>query len=381
MLVSICGDPGGAHAVAPVLHLLQEEGRFDLAPYAYNQGLEILSRRGIPCRPLPPQIDGDWTRRRLEEDRPRLILTGTSHNGRDCEKVFIQTARRLGVPSLAVLDFWSNYVVRFSDEQGTLAALPDLVAVMDQRARSDLIAAGIPADTILVTGQPAYDSLRESREAFSPERRLELRKGLGLAANDRWIVFASQPFSTLYPDPQSPTYPGYDEHLVLAELIRALEGLAGTCPGGLLLQVRPHPREKVADLARHRSGGIRLLVSADGDARELAMAADLVVGMNSAFLVEACYLGAVVLSLQPGLRVADPLPTNSWHASRAVYRREEIGTALRELLLDDGARQAARSRAAALELDGQAARRVVDRIYAKLPALPPGMDPVAGPPS
>lgn len=70
------------------------------------------------------------------------------------------------------------------------------------------------------------------------------------------------------------------------------------------------------------------------------MAADLVVGMNTELLVEACYLGCITLSLQPGLRHPDRLPTNRLGFSRAVYQEDEIKPALLELLLNEKSRSA-----------------------------------------
>ena len=96
------------------------------------------------------------------------------------------------------------------------------------------------------------------------------------------------------------------------------------------------------------------------------MAADLVVGMHSMALVEACLLGRPVLSVQPGLRFADPLPTNRLGASRAVYRHEDLLPALDELLSNSAARVALASRAAGLLPTAGAARRVVHALDALL---------------
>jgi hypothetical protein len=93
------------------------------------------------------------------------------------------------------------------------------------------------------------------------------------------------------------------------------------------------------------------------------MAADLVTGINSMLLVEACYLGCVTVSIQPGLRFPDALPTNDLGISRAVYRREEIKPVVEEMLLDRQARLAARWRVSSLHLDGGATRRVVNLVY------------------
>jgi hypothetical protein len=356
-LVSVCGDAGGAKAIAPVLKVLESDGRFDLINYVYDVGLRILNDQRIPNAPLPEAIDAPWTRRRLQEDCPSLVLSGTSHNARNCEKLFISAARELRMPSVAVLDFWSSYVERFSHDGKTLTALPDTIAVMDQRAKSEMEKAGFPAGAIVITGHPDYDSLEPCRRGFSAARNSELRNSLGAADSDLFVLFASQPLKDRNPGL------GIDEHAVLADVIGALEMIFEHESRTISLLIRPHPREKPEDFQRHRSRTIRLIVSADGDERELAMSSDLVVGMNSQLLMQACYLGCVVLSLQPGLRSADPLPSNDWGVSRGVYARDQIAPTLKDLLLDERARREARTRCAGLQLDGRASRRIADHIY------------------
>jgi hypothetical protein len=89
------------------------------------------------------------------------------------------------------------------------------------------------------------------------------------------------------------------------------------------------------------------------------LAADLVIGMSTMLLVEACLLGRVVLSIQPGLRFADPLPTNRWGVSRAVYSQEDIEPAVTSLLFDEAARVEAVARTAKIRVEPGAAQRIV----------------------
>ena len=93
------------------------------------------------------------------------------------------------------------------------------------------------------------------------------------------------------------------------------------------------------------------------------MAADLVVGMNTELLVEACYLGCITLSLQPGLRYPDRLPTNRLGVSRAVYRQEEIRPALQELLLNPKSRAEMFTKVEKFKLKNKSAGNVVNLIY------------------
>jgi hypothetical protein len=71
-----------------------------------------------------------------------------------------------------------------------------------------------------------------------------------------------------------------------------------------------------------------------------------------------------VVSLQPGLRGADVLPTNAWGASVPVYEPGALDGTIDRMLLDEAARAEALARLQPLTVDGNAARRVADLVYA-----------------
>ena len=365
-VISVCGDPGGAQAIAPVIKVLEAERRVDVVNYAYNEGVDILRRHDIKSTSLPNQIDASWVLQRLQEDKAVLLLTGTSHNGLNREKLFIRSARHLGIRSMAVLDFWSNYAVRFSDEQGNLIYLPDVIAVMDERARREMMADGVPGENILVTGQPAFDALAHYRQQFSVVRKLAIRESLAVRDDDLLVLFASQPMRKLYgSDESDPAYLGFDEASVLHAVINALDAISQKSHRRTTLLIRPHPRETAAEYSHYQSDKINVVVAMQGESRDYVIASDLVIGMNTALLVEACYLGCLVLSLQPGLRKADTLPTNAWGVSLSVCREEEIRPALEEILLNDVLRRTVLSKTTALQLEATATRNVANYIYAR----------------
>jgi hypothetical protein len=278
--------------------------------------------------------------RLLSESRADLLVTGTSYNGIDLEKKFITAARKLGVPSLAVLDFWSNYATRFSDAEGNLAHVPDRIAVMDDRAHDEMVAAGFDARQLVVTGQPALDDLISYKKAHTNERRAAIRATLGVKDDERLILFASQPLASVFGDnAERPLYLGYTEFTVLDALVSSLESIAEHRAKQVTLLIRPHPRENSQAFEDQSSDSIRIVVSSDGDSREMVLASDLVAGMTTMLLVEACFLGVPVVSLQPGLRTADPLPTNRTGLSRPVYSTDEFESVIEGLLFDESMRQ------------------------------------------
>jgi hypothetical protein len=215
-----------------------------------------------------------------------------------------------------------------------------------------------------ITGQPAFDGLATLRLRFTSDQRQKLRAVLGVPERDRLVVFASQPLSTFYTDLVGRSlHPGYDERSVLVGLIGNLETLAQDTGTGMTLVIRPHPREMAETFAQVHSPWIRTVVSFQENARELLLSADLVIGMTTALLVEACHLVCPTLSLQPGLRVPDVLPTNRLGLSRAVYRWEELPPMLSGWLRNDPEWQAVRQRLAAWSPEGHATERVVKLVY------------------
>lgn len=364
-VVSVCGDPGGAEALAPVVQLLQSRADLSLVSYAYRQGVGVFRDHALPVTELAGGADIEGL---LVAHDAECVLTATSCNGVDHEKRFVAAARQLGIPSVGLLDFWSGYSCRFTDETGAPVYAPDRIAVMDARAREEMIAAGVAPDRIVITGQPAFDSLSHDRRAWSAERRSTVRTALGAQSGDLLVVFVSQPLSVLYgKDDQDPRFLGYTEHEVAAAVADAVDAVRSATGAPIRLAVRCHPREDVAAFASYAGPFTRIAAADDGPTgRECVMAADLIVGMNSRLLVEACYLGAVVLSVQPGLRHRDMLPTNELGLSRLVSSRPEVAGAIRELLLDERVRRAVCIQLEAFAPDGGATRRVVAEVDAAL---------------
>ena len=164
-------------------------------------------------------------------------------------------------------------------------------------------------------------------------------------ADDLLVVFVSQPLRRLSGEcNDDPRFLGFDEESVLSSVITSLGTTSGKTDRCITLLIRPHPRDRTAWSRDDGAPGVKVLVSTSGDGRDDVMASDLVVGMNSILLVEACYLGGIVLSVQPELRRVDTLPTNRSGASVGVYREEDIDPAIESLLLDAEVRCAAAAR-------------------------------------
>lgn len=366
-IVSIGGDPGGAGALVATVQALAARQDVTVVSYTYNEATAIFAEHGLPHRMLTGEVGDRDVAALLHADGAASVLAATSCNGVDLEKRFVTAARAYGIPSVAVLDFWSGYACRFSDADGRPTCAADVIAVMDERAREEVAALGVERDRIVITGQPAFDALADERRTLTAERRLAIRRRLGASPADLLVVFVSQPLASLYAASEGdPRFLGYDEQEVMAAVVAAIDALRATAGRRIRLVIRRHPREDAAAFARYETPDMSASAAESVSGRECVSAADLVVGMNSALLLEACYLGALVLSVQPGLRRRDMLPTNEWGVSEGVFRRDDVDVALARLLLDERRRAAMRARLRALQLQSGAAQRVAGCVVAGL---------------
>lgn len=364
LVVVICGDPGGANAVAPVIEYLREDGCLQLMTYVYRQAHTIMKERGIEHVLLSEQISMNEIITLFAKNPTSLLLTGTSYNGVDLEKKFIMAARNLGIPSLGVMDSWINYAVRFRDEKGLLSYVPDRIAIMDERARDEMISEGFHPDSLVITGQPAFDDLYPMKATLSAEKTNQIKRGFGAKSDSKLILFLSQPLHNLYgDDPSNPLYGGYTEKTVLAALIHSLEEINKQNDDEIILVIRPHPREDPKDYLDYKSDTISIFIVKHGNPQHQIMASDLVVGMSTILLVEACYLQKIVVSIQPELKIPDPVPTNQTGFSIAVYTEEHIITVIQQFLYNSEIRHSHLKKLGYLRNDTKAALLVAKCIY------------------
>jgi predicted glycosyltransferase len=364
-ILVICGDPGGASAVAPVIKKLEAEKGIRVLSFAYNETTTIWDAFNIAYTRLPINFSSNHIKKLINSNPEiKLVFTGTSVNSIDLEREFIAVAAQLGIPSLSLIDFWTNYTRRFSQDGSHLTHLPDKIAIMDEYAFNEMISEGFDPQKLVITGQPAFDDLAEWRAGFSYTRRVQIRKELGLEPAALFVLFASQPLTSLYgTDVIQEKYLGFDEWTVLSTLMQTLEEIKLESEAKIHLVIRPHPRESIDLFHNYKSEIIPVTIVERGTARSQVMAADLVIGMNTELLVEACYLGCITVSLQPGLRHPDRLPTNRLGFSRAVYQHNEIKPVLKEMLLDEEARLGMQEKVKEFRLKGNSADNVVRCIF------------------
>lgn len=354
----VAGDAGGAAAWVPVVKLASQKG-YTWHLRGYAQAVDIWRKAGLAFLPLDRDtVESDFDRI-LQETEAGVVALGTSVNPFMMEIKALRAARRRNIPSIALLDFWTNCSARFP--QG-LDSVPDIVAVMDEAARDELLAINVPLDRIQITGQPAFSEALVSR--ISSVERQAIRERFGVTSSECWVVFFSQPIDRFYAEDLGKKHgPGFTEHKAFNTLIRGLIAIGSERGQPFALSVRRHPRETTDWNRTSLPKPLRFVPDIpDVMSRLLAQAADLVVGMNSAILVEACYMGCMTISLQPGLQGTDALPSNRFGWSLPVYDTKDIDQVLATALFNASFREEHRRRLSSIVHPVDAVQRVMNLI-------------------
>lgn len=315
--VLVARQAGTAAAFVPIAAALSP------VVFAYPSAVPVFARSGLGHTAISTFGEA---RRRLEALRPDWLITGTSLDVEDDSRWWVW-ARARGVPSVAFVDQWVNYVERFTLDARVLppAALPDRIAVVDTLASGRLTDAGLPRERIVVTGTPLLDTW-QSPDAAS---RAAVRSRLAVA-DDAWIIlYACEPDPRHWTEPGCLADAGFDARL--ASLLDAAAALASTTARPVHLAVKPHPiqieRGHVPQLPV-APAGVSVAVT-DLDPRVLAPGADIVIGHRSMLLHEAAAAGCRAVALLedgevvPDLALATP--------GLRVCRRRDLPATLRDV--------------------------------------------------
>ncbi|WP_306534110.1 hypothetical protein [Geobacter sp.] len=312
-----------ANAFSPLIRRIEELG-WDVRTFAFVHAQTRFAENGIAAV-LLEHFDESvlW-----EMPEPALLLTGTSELA-DEDALFWQWARDRGIPSLAFVDSWIFYWQRFTPNgrpDRKFSYLPDRIAVIDRLMHDRMLENGCPPEHLVITGNPAFDLLRN----YSPGNRAKI----SVSYRGDLVLFVGEPFNATVFGGKEKDALGYTEAEVLALTARALAMLQYETAKKLQLLFLPHPRGHLTQEVRDtiKNGNI-MVHEGRFSSLDLAACARAVVGMTSLLLYESAAMGVPSLSIRPNKKlksdVIESCPTISHVSSSSV---DEVCAALREAL-------------------------------------------------
>jgi hypothetical protein len=383
---------GGINAIIPVVKRISEEGRVDIVTIGHLNSENVLKDRGVSFKTVSDyglsDVSVDSMERILDIEQPNLVLTGTSAqdavNGDVVEQTVTLAANTRDIQSLAVLDYWANYSLRFNDiyTREKHRFLPDKIAIMDDLALQDMVAEGFNRDNLAITGNPHFDDLEGKARNFPDSEKRAIRDRLGFSGDFPFLFYAGGAFLEV-----KAQY-GYWDQDILEIIVNSLSELPEKRQPYVALSLHPgvlDPAQKREDLPRLAEyiNGIRYekiklvlgkepwikidsqkyFVDPDLKSQKLAIVSDLTMTASSTLGIEAVYMGKPCVSLQPNLSSeVDPLVISRNGIIPVGYTPEFCrGIVLSAANPDDYNHII--ERAACFRTDGKATERVTNLVY------------------
>jgi hypothetical protein len=240
---------------------------------------------------------------------PDLVVATNSPRA---ERAAIEAAQRLGLPSVCLVDLFAVDEVRWIGQPG----YADAVCVLNQQVRQFLLDAGRQPGQVHVTGNPAFDVLRDPAQAAAGAA---LRQAQGWHGR-RVLLWPEQAEPALHPfdgRPGDPTLPDRVRH--------ALLGWTLAHPDAVLC-VRPRAGE--APPALPDSSQV-CLTGQDWPLVPLLHAVDAVATLTSTVGLEGHLAGARLVQIT-GSVFDDAMPLGRFGIADAVVPLPQLATALEQ---------------------------------------------------
>ncbi|MGV8124341.1 MAG: hypothetical protein AB2L14_31730 [Candidatus Xenobiia bacterium LiM19] len=333
-------DPGSANVIIPVVKTLMQESNYDLRVIGKDMAIEKFRYYGILITPAEKYFSNysdEEIHEMLLSEKPDAVVTGASGDDLTERKLW-RAATETCIPSLCILDQWTNYRMRFSRyklserisflKDQKIEYLPKRICIMDDFAMKEAISEGISEELLCITGHPYIDFLCERAKSVTLNRILKTKNSLTAKGKSILVVYVSEPIPQDFPE----NYRGYNEKSIFSYLYNALEDLSDTLKKHITLVIRIHPRENKTNYDQVTTSNNKVSVRVDSDSEPLflMLSADLICGMSSMFLIEAAALEKKIMSIQIGLKTNDPFVLSRKGLTKTIVSYEELIDELRK---------------------------------------------------
>lgn len=323
-------DPGGANALIPVI--INTRSKYRIIVYGKDYAIDRFRSFDIECNDILKDcgvIEEDCVYRFLKEVSPDMVFTGTSADD-FTEKYLWIAAKKQGIISVALIDSWINYGIRFSEyslkdislyaKSKEFKYLPDYIFTIDDYSKGEMMKEGLPESIIYVTGQPYLQYIRNRILQVDETDVRKYRKSIECSEKTKLIVYASDDISKTYNDSLENMFWGYNEKTIFSYVYKALNDF---CLKGedFILLIRPHPKEDIDywnDVVK-KIPQMKVIIDKSTKGDTIIKSADLIIGMQSMFLLEAVLAHKEIISLQIGCKREEPFILSKLGIVQSVF--------------------------------------------------------------
>ncbi|MEM4396793.1 MAG: hypothetical protein QXR30_04020 [Candidatus Woesearchaeota archaeon] len=293
-------DVGGAVNIAPICSKLKSLNfNIKIIPSKITKDIFVKHNLNEELIELL-NLNEDTLKKLFLEFKPNLILTGTTRYF-SSDRLLIKISNEYNVFSISVLDDWTNYRLRFTENSNGLI-LPDIICCMDEIAYKDAILEGIPSKKLIITGS-IYLSLLFNNKSNNDDKLLpsKILNIDGLNKDIPTILFISETLEKDFGNDQRGgkmgDFLGYTEKTVLQDIIEVLSEFDINCN----LIEKLHPIAEFSGIKNFSVNKINYIQLKNYELHNLILNSDLVIGMRSIALLESAILNKLTISYQPNL--------------------------------------------------------------------------------
>ena len=219
----IGNDQGGAVYINSALPSLS--ALYNIMTIASGPAFKLWSKLNIPSVCLN-EFDTKELEVTLSTFSPNLVVTGTSHYC-ELERISWGIANKLRVPSLAIIDSWTNLEERFIRLTDQTMVFPSAISIIDSTLIETIKKLLGVNFRIHITGHPHLEGVvkqKKIKKISNPDSGVKI------------VSFFSNPIPNKYADSKS-----YRDQF---DVVEALLSACISFPFPIELVIKPHPREE-----------------------------------------------------------------------------------------------------------------------------------------
>lgn len=324
----VASDPGSANALMPVIAACCRNGH-EVYGVVSGSAATMFGKQWHEIKETDDAVSKEKISNIWKDNKPHIVLAGAGAYNL-LEHTVRRAAAEVNIPCIAVLDYWANYNERFRrlESKKWSYSLPDRICVLDEIVRKEMLAEGFAPEKIVVTGQPYFECIANWSNTHSL-KDVELYRNR-FVKDERSILigFYSEPIAedlkVMHQDDI-----GYTQYDTIPKVVSILGRLANSSDRPVHLVVRPHPREDEKKLKEilvqiQTSSMFTWEISRTGTSLEFVVSCDLLVGMTSMALIEACIMSRPVLSIQLNLKKTDTFFGTTRGFCASLYSDKEL---------------------------------------------------------